>query len=191
MNLTIENRIVAAIRRIIRAVDLQSRRLVEECGLTGPQFVTLQAAAELGPLSAGTLARSVHLSRPTLTGILDRLERRGLISRLRDQRDRRSWSVSVTPAGREILDATPSLLQDRFRSELARLEEWEQTQMLATLQRIGSMMEAEDIEAAPVLVTGSVDGAGAFRRPPSDEDELEPTVESEEGPPGSGFASAD
>ena len=188
-NLTIENQIVAALRRIIRAIDLQSRRLVEEFGLTGPQLVTLQTAAELGPLSAGALAKTVHLSRPTLTGILDRLERQGLISRLRDERDRRSWSVTVTPAGKTILDATPSLLQDRFRSELAKIEEWERTLMLATLQRIGWMMEAEDLEAAPVLVTGSVDGAGAFRQSPRGGSET--PVAPEEGSPGSQVASTE
>lgn len=179
MNLSIENQIVAAIRRIIRAIDLQSRRLVDEFGLTGPQLVTLEAAAGLGPVSAGALAKAVHLSRPTLTGILDRLERRGLISRDRDQRDRRSWSVRVTPAGHTILEQTPSLLQDRFRSELAKLEEWEQTLTLATLQRIASMMEAEDLEAAPVLVTGSVEAPGAYRQPQGDG--TEPFIAPEEG----------
>lgn len=182
MKLSIENQIVAAVRRIIRAVDLQSRRLVEDFGLTGPQLVTLEATAQLGPASAGALARAVHLSRPTLTGILDRLERRGLICRNRDERDRRSWSVTVTPAGQKILDETPSLLQDRFRSELANLEEWEQTLTLATLQRIAFMMEAEDLDAAPVLVTGSVKAPGAYRQPPSDE--MESSIVPEEGTSG-------
>ncbi len=187
-NLTIENQIVAGIRRIIRAIDLQSRRLAEEFGLTGPQLVTLQAAAELGTVSAGVLAKAVHLSRPTLTGILDRLERRGLVTRSRDERDRRSWLVTVTPAGQRTLDDTPSLLQDRFRLELARLEQWERTTMLATLQRIASMMEAEDLEAAPVLVTGSADAAGAFRHSPGDESES--GEESEEGASGGDVQSA-
>ncbi len=177
MNLSIENQIVAAVRRIIRAIDIQSRRLVDDFGLTGPQLVTLEAAVELGPVSASALAKAVHLSRPTLTGILDRLERRGLISRERDQLDRRSWSVTVTSTGHKILEETPSLLQDRFRSELAKLEEWEQTLTLATLQRIASMMEAEELDAAPVLVTGSVEATGAFKQPQSDETESLATPE--------------
>jgi DNA-binding MarR family transcriptional regulator len=177
MSLSIENQILAAIRRIIRAIDLQSRRLVDEFGLTGPQLVTLEAAAELGPVSAGALAKAVHLSRPTLTGILDRLERRAFITRERDQRDRRSWTVTVTAAGHKILEKTPSLLQDRFRSELAKLEEWEQTLTLGTLQRIASMMEAEELDAAPVLVTGRVEASGAFKEPQSDETESLATPE--------------
>ena len=75
-----EDRIVAALWQIIRAVDLHSRRLVERHGLTLPQLTTLRKAAELGNASAGALAGAVHLSQPTLTGILDRLERRSLIT---------------------------------------------------------------------------------------------------------------
>ena len=158
-NLSIENQIVAAIRRIIRAIDLQSRRLQEQFALTGPQLVTLQAAAQLGPVAGSVLAEAVHLSRPTVTGILDRLERRELINRVRDVKDRRSWLITVTEAGQTVLDNAPSLLQERFRSELSTLEKWEQTLMLGTLQRIASMMEANKISAAPMLVTGSVSAA--------------------------------
>ncbi len=157
--LSMENQIVAAIRRIMRAVDLQSRRLAEEHGLTGPQLATLQAAANLGESSTGTLARAVHLSGPTVTGILDRLTKRGLVDRTRNGQDRRSVTVRLTSDGEDVLAAAPSLLQDRFRQELMRLEEWEQTTILATLQRIAAMMDAEALDASPLLVPGPLDAA--------------------------------
>ena len=59
--LKIEDEIVAALRRIIRAVDLHSRRLVHAVGLTWPQLATLRAAERLGACSIGALAREVHL----------------------------------------------------------------------------------------------------------------------------------
>jgi hypothetical protein len=59
--------------------------------------------------------------------------------------------VALTGGGAELLEGAPSLLQDRFRRELAKLEQWEQTQLLASLQRIASMMDAAKIEAAPEL----------------------------------------
>ncbi len=154
-----ENQIVAAIRRIMRAVDLHSRRLAEEHGLTGPQLATLQAAANLGESSTGTLARAVHLSGPTVTGILDRLTKRGLVDRTRNGHDRRSVTVRLTRDGEDVLAAAPSLLQDRFRQELMRLEDWEQTTILATLQRIAAMMDAESLDASPLLVPGPLDAA--------------------------------
>lgn len=158
--LSIEDRIVAAIRRIMRAVDLHSRHLAEEHGLTGPQLATLQAASRLGEASStGVIARAVHLSGPTVTGILDRLVKRGLVERVRNGQDRRSITTKITTRGEELLSAAPSLLQDRFRAELARLEEWEQTMILATLQRIAAMMDAESLDASPLLVPGPVDAA--------------------------------
>ena len=154
-----ENQIVAAIRRIMRAVDLHSRRLAEEHGLTGPQLATLQAAASLGESSTGVLARAVHLSGPTVTGILDRLTKRGLVDRTRNGLDRRSVTIRLTSDGEEVLAAAPSLLQDRFRQELIGLQEWEQTTVLATLQRIAAMMDAESLDASPLLVHGPLDAA--------------------------------
>lgn len=155
-SMSIEDQILAALRRIIRAVDLHSRRLVEQTGLTGPQLVTLREAARLGSPSAGSLAKAANLSQATVTGILDRLERRGFIARTRSGADRRSVVVTVTDAGRAMLQSSPSLLQDQFCQQLQQVEAWEQNMILAILQRIAGMMEAEGIEAAPVLITGSV-----------------------------------
>lgn len=151
--LGLEDQIVAAVRRIMRAVDLHSRRLSEEFGLTGPQLATMRECQRLGLVTPSALAKAVHLSNATMSGILTRLEKRGLVERARSRDDRRSFHVRLTPAGRAILERSPSLLQDRFRRELEKIEEWEQHMALAMLQRIASMMDADDLEAAPHLVT--------------------------------------
>ena len=165
----IEDEIVSALRRIVRAIDLQSRRTVDACGLTGPQLVVLRGAARLSGASVSALARAVSLSQPTASGIVERLERRGLVRRERSEQDRRAVYVTVTEAGARTVSEAPSLLQDRFRAELARLEDWERTQMLATLQRVAGMMGAEAIDAAPILETGALD------RDPAGEGRGEPT----------------
>jgi DNA-binding MarR family transcriptional regulator len=154
-NLPTDDRVIASLRRIVRAIDLHSHHLVERHGVTGPQLITLQELARLGSVPVGVLARNVHVSHPTMTGILDRLERRGLVSRTRDKEDRRRMTATPTAEGLKLLDSAPSPLQDRFRSEFSKLEEWEQTHMLATLQRIAAMMDAEELEAAPMLTTGA------------------------------------
>lgn len=154
--LTLDDRVIAALRRIVRAIDLHSRNLVDRFSVTGPQLIALQELARLGQAPVGVLARKVRVSHPTMTGILDRLEKRGLVRRTRDTRDRRRVTAGVTVQGLELLRAAPSPLQDRFRSKFAELEEWEQTLMLATLQRIAAMMDAGELEAVPVLTTGAV-----------------------------------
>ena len=140
--LSIENQVIVALRRISRAIDLHSRALVQQHGLTAPQLAALRAVGELQPVS--------------VTGIFNRLEGRALVRRSRNGEDRRSVLVELTEAGAELLESAPSLLQDRFRSELTRLQQWEQTQLLASLQRIAAMMDAEGIQAAPVLGSGVV-----------------------------------
>lgn len=112
---------------------------------------------ERGPLAASAVAELVHLSRATVTGILARLELRGLVDRRPAPHDRRSVLVELSDLGRGVLARAPSLLQDRFRRRLAALEEWEQLAVLATLQRIASMMDATDLDASPHLVSRSED----------------------------------
>ena len=152
----IEDHIVAAIRRIIRAIDLHSRQLLESHRLTGPQIATMRAVQKLDGPTTSALARAVHLSQPTVSGILNRLERSGLVRRERSTGDRRSVVVRLSEAGERVLDEAPSLLQERFREKLGRLEDWEHHWMLAALERIASMMDAEAIDAAPMLETGQI-----------------------------------
>lgn len=147
--------VIIALRRVIRAVDLHSRDLAASHGLTGPQAL-LMKALQHGKLSAGELASRVSLSQGTVTDILNRLEKRGTIMRLRDAADRRRVLVELTPRGLALLEESPPLLQEQFIQRFSRLEEWEQTQLLASLQRIASMMDAVDIDASPVLSSGSV-----------------------------------
>jgi DNA-binding MarR family transcriptional regulator len=151
---SIENEILSAIRRIMRAVGLHSQRLVDECGLTGPQLAALKEAERLKEASVGTIARALHLSLPTVTGILGRLEKLGLVHRARGVHDRRRVMVRVTRKGLDKLDQAPSQLHERFRKELSALDAYERTMILAVLQRIASMMDAETLEAAPLLFDG-------------------------------------
>lgn len=149
------DQVLSALRRVIRAVDLHSRQLVQSHGLTGPQALVLKALGD-GTLSAGALAERVSLSQGTVTDIVNRLEQRRLVTRVRSESDRRRVMVELSPAGKACLASSPPLLQDRFASRFEELEEWEQTLLLASLQRIAAMMDAGELDAAPVLSSGSV-----------------------------------
>jgi DNA-binding MarR family transcriptional regulator len=167
----LEEAIVAALRRIVRAIDLRSRQLVDRLGVTGPQLMVLREARRMGSAPISSVARKVSLSQPTVSGIVDRLAKRGLVRRDRSASDRRTVAVTITPEGGRVLRDAPSLLQDRFHRELELLEQYERTQILATLQRIAWMMDAEDIDAAPLLETGALT-APAVPAPGSDAAEI-------------------
>ncbi|KAA5801634.1 MarR family transcriptional regulator [Alkalicaulis satelles] len=143
--------ILIALRRIIRAVDIRSRELERETGLTAPQLVLLQALGREAEATPKSLSRAVSLSPPTVTAILDRLERAGLVTRRRSPRDGRSVIAELTPAGREAVSAAPELLQAGFLRAFRRAPEWEQHMIIAALQRVAEMMDCQDVDAAPIL----------------------------------------
>lgn len=149
--------VLISLRRIIRAIDLHSRSLIQRFGLTGPQLIILEELEERGECSISELAKAISLSMATVTGILSRLESRDLIERRRDEQDRRKVLVTTTSACKEVLSRAPTPLQESFISEFDKLHDWEQTLMVSSLQRIVTMMEATTIDATPMLVTGAID----------------------------------
>ncbi len=157
--LSIEDQIVISLRRITRAMDLRSRTLLQQNGLTTPQLTALWAISRLQPVTAGVVAREIHLGHSTVTGILDRLERRGWIGRARGDRDRRSLSLCLTPEGQRVLSSAPNLLQGGFQQRLATLQPWERTQILATLQRVADMMGVQEADEATELQGDDHDSA--------------------------------
>lgn len=150
----LEEEIITALRRIVRAIDVHSHHLVEACGLTGPQLLLLRTVGRVGEISISALARNVTLSQSTTSEIVRRLEERGLVER-EVAEDRRSRIVRITSLGEQQAKAAPSLLQDRFRAALETRERYQQTQMLATLQEIAAIMDAEELDAAPLLTTAA------------------------------------
>jgi DNA-binding MarR family transcriptional regulator len=149
--------VLIAIRRIIRSVDLHSMHLVKQFGLTGPQLIVLREISQSGETSASEMARTISLSQATLTGILDRLEKRGLIFRRRSNQDRRRVPVKVTAAGEHLLALTPPLMQESFTEQFLGLQSWEQHVILGSLQRLVVMMDARHISAAPILTSGPIE----------------------------------
>ncbi len=149
--------VLIALRRIVRATDRYSRRLSKEAGLTAPQLLVMQAIARHDELTMGQVADAVSLSQATVTTILDRLEKRGLVERKRGEQDKRRVYAYLTTAGKELLLKAPTPLQVEFVERFNRLENWEQLQILSSLQRVAKMMKAEEIDASPVLDLGAMD----------------------------------
>lgn len=149
--------VLIALRRITRAIDLHSRKLVLEHGITGPQSIVLRRLQDQGPVSIGQLAKGVNVSQATVTDILDRLEKRGLVQRSRSQTDKRCVLVAVTEAGTGLLQTAPPLLQEHFVAQFQALQDWEQSFILSSLQRVALMMDAQDLDVAPILESRALD----------------------------------
>ncbi|GAU08768.1 MarR family winged helix-turn-helix transcriptional regulator [Desulfoplanes formicivorans] len=135
--------ILQSLRRIIRSIDQHNKQLGKKYQMTIPQLVCLrQLASQDGQVTTGNLAKQVYLSQATVTGILDRLERKGLIMRQRSTLDRRQVFVSLTEAGIKLNEEMPWPLQERFAQSLASLSSDKQEQFDTMLQHLVEMMEA-------------------------------------------------
>jgi DNA-binding MarR family transcriptional regulator len=143
--------VLVSLRRIIRATDLQSKRMLKVCGLTIPQVMVLRAIETLGDVTVKRISDAVSLSQATVTTILNRLEDRKLVERVRGQTDKRVVNARVTPVGRETLETAPPLLHEQFIERFDALDDWKKTQILSSLQHVATMMDAESLDAAPLL----------------------------------------
>jgi DNA-binding MarR family transcriptional regulator len=143
--------ILISLRKITQAVDLHSKNLKKEFGLTVPQLVVLQEVSQHQKISMSTLAKSVNLSQATITDIVNRLIANGYLTKARSDRDKRRAMISPSKKCFEILEKAPPHLHDTFTRKFANLEHWEQLLLLSVIKRIVSLMAAEKIDADPIL----------------------------------------
>ena len=148
---SISSQVLRSLRQITRAMDIRSRQLGKTVGLTVPQLIVLKEVADAVQSPIGQIAKRVSLSQATVTAIVDRLEQRGLAERHRALNDRRKVMIRLTEEGATILQKSPTILQEQFLEAFDKLQAWEQTMMLATLQRVAAMMGAQTIPALPML----------------------------------------
>lgn len=159
--------VLITLRRLIRATDLHSKQLVKTAGITAPQLLLLRAINDQGEVTIGEIANEVSLSQATVTTILDRLEKRELLYRVRSNRDKRKVHAYLTEAGQELLQNAPLPLQEHFIRHFKDLKDWEQTMILSSLQRVVQMMDAQHLDAAPMLAVGDLDKYTADKYPNS------------------------
>jgi len=146
--------ILRAIRRIIRRTSEHSRSVGKHGGISVPQMLCLKAVAEFPAdtdVTVAMAAEAVQLSAPTVSRILDKLEKGGYVVRERNSKDRRRVCVSLTEEGWQRIDNLPTPLHEQFLKRLDTIDPIERLGLLKALERIVELMDAEDIDAAPLL----------------------------------------
>lgn len=152
--------LLIALRQITRAIDIHSKQLLRETGLTTSQLMILQSIQREGFSTPTAIARDIHLSQATVTNVLARLAQHGLINREKSGGDRRSTKITLTDQGLKRIESAPELLQSGFLREFRKLEPWEANMLTSALQRMALMMNAEELDASPILIAGEIqDGA--------------------------------
>jgi len=145
-----------ALRRILRATDMYARDLAREAGLTAVQLRVLQIVAEKGRATPTELSSRMSVTMATVSSLIKKLEAKGLLTRRRSTTDRRQTDLEITSAGLTKVQAAPDALQQKYVKQFEGLEEWEQAMIVAVLERVASMLDAEEIDASPVLAVGDI-----------------------------------
>ena len=121
------------------AARLTARRLsgkLSGYNVTPPQWGVLVALWEQDGLSLSELAKRSFFDGPTMTGIVDRLEKANLVERRRDSTDRRVISVYLTEEGRRLQAQLPALSEEANREALSGLSEADVERLVQTLRHI-------------------------------------------------------
>lgn len=147
---------LVALRQILRATEIAGRELAQQAGLTSVQFRALQMVAETGQTTAKAIATRMHVSQATVTALVDRLVARECVVREKSLEDRRQTNIVMTEFGQQTIENAPDPLQQRFVRRFKDLEDWEQAMLVASLERVASMLDAEDLPAGAVLTTGEL-----------------------------------
>lgn len=134
--------IVEAIRRLVRLSYLDSRTMVKRYGITGPQSLVLKSLIEsVEPLSSVTLSRRLDVSPANITGIIDRLEEKGLVKRLRKQGDRRKILIELTEKGIEFSQQLPDLIENKLIKGLSDLDSTEIAGIYTAFNKVVQIIE--------------------------------------------------
>lgn len=148
-----------ALRKIQRVTELASRRLAAMAGLTPSQLAVLRLLEKSGEVSSGKISEATLLKQATITSLADKLEARELIARRRCDEDRRRVWLRLLPAGVTILAEAPDLLQETFSSRFDELPDYQQALIVAALEQVSGLLDADDLDAAPALDVGELDEA--------------------------------
>jgi DNA-binding MarR family transcriptional regulator len=150
--------LLLSLRKIIRAISLHSKDLNRKYGITGPQLIVLQEISNHSRISVTALAKSISLSQATTTDIVNRLEKKGFLTKIRSDQDKRRIIIQLSEKCLKILEQAPPPLQEAFIKRFSSLEDWEQLMILSSMKRVVHMMAAEQIDASPILAEGSITG---------------------------------
>jgi DNA-binding MarR family transcriptional regulator len=138
--------IVWLIRRLMQGSYLYNKELNKKYQVSAPQLSSLLALHENGPLPPSQIAKYIMVNSSTVTGIIDRLEQKGLVQRSRISTDRRVITVTLTDKGRELAEHAPPPIQEKIVEGLQKLPPHEIEKIVQALTKLTYMLDVQDLE---------------------------------------------
>ncbi len=138
--------IMQSLRRIFKAIQDYSHEVSKKYGITGPQLWVIKTISLDGRLSLGDLGKRMYLQPSTITGLIDVLEQKGYVARVRDREDRRVVKVQLTPRGQQLAKKAPNPAQGKMIYGLTKLKRRELNLIFNSVHKLVEIMEAQNIK---------------------------------------------
>jgi DNA-binding MarR family transcriptional regulator len=149
--------ILIKIRKIVRSVDIESKKIQKEYGVSIPQVLCLSFLNESKNYQStqNEIRKFLNLNSSTVSGIINRLERKGLLARLPKTGDKRVVNIALTSSGEKLLGTIPSLLHEQLSEKLQKLDDNELTKVEESLETLVKLLDIEQVEASPLITLES------------------------------------
>jgi DNA-binding MarR family transcriptional regulator len=133
--------IVFQIKRLIQSEEYHTKALNKEYQVSAPQLNCLMALFKNGPLPPSQIARHILVESSTVTGIIDRLEQKGFVKRIRSSQDRRKIFIELTDSGRMLSSYAPPPIQLKLHEGLKQLDRRELDKILEVLSMLTGLLD--------------------------------------------------
>jgi len=145
--------ILIKLRKIVRSVNLESKRVEKQFDVSIPQLLCLQFLADQNEYRANAkqLKEFLNLNASTVSGIISRLEKKGFVAKLPKLNDRRITWISLTVKGMEILKNAPITFQQKLSEKLQELPPEKIKTIVEGIDLLTKLMEVEEMEAIPIV----------------------------------------
>ena len=145
--------ILIKIRKIVRSIDIESKKIQKEHGVSIPQVLCLNYLLNTQNYQAtqGEIRKFLNLNPSTVSGIINRLEKKGYLARLPKSGDKRVVNIALTSAGDKLIKSIPSLLHVQLSEKLKKLNDEELAKVIEGLNTLVRILEIEEVEASPMI----------------------------------------
>jgi DNA-binding MarR family transcriptional regulator len=150
--------VLIKIRKIVRSINIESKKIQKEYGVSIPQVLCLHYLknSENYQATQGQIRKFLNLNSSTISGIINRLEIKGLVARLPRKGDKRVVNISLTSRGDSLLQQIPSLLQVTLSEKINKLDDQTVMQIFESLELLVNLLDINDIEAFPSVASDEV-----------------------------------
>jgi DNA-binding MarR family transcriptional regulator len=145
--------ILIKIRKIVRSINLESKKIQKEYGVSIPQILCLNFLFHSPNYQStqGEIRKFLNLNSSTVSGIINRLEKKGYLARLPKFGDKRVVNIALTSSGDKLLGQLPSLLHEQLSEKLQKLDEDIIKNIESSLDTLINLLDIQNINALPLL----------------------------------------